>query len=75
MVVGVRVSELAAWWYPRINDEYRALDGHIGFYASRVDVCRVAGVPVVPQPGAFYAGWITPELKGPFKGGPGSNGW
>jgi hypothetical protein len=29
----------------------------------------------VPQPGDFYGGWITPELVGPFKGGPGTRGW
>ncbi|WP_139237675.1 hypothetical protein [Variovorax sp. OV329] len=27
------------------------------------------------SPGRFYAGWITPELVGPFKGKPGSAGW
>ena len=30
---------------------------------------------VVPQPGGFYGGWITAELVGPFKGGPGTLGW
>ena len=28
-----------------------------------------------PQPGPFYAGWITDEIEGPFKGEPGSEGW
>jgi hypothetical protein len=32
-------------------------------------------MPVTPQPGGFYGGWVTPELMGPFKGGPGSSGW
>ena len=30
---------------------------------------------VQPQEGDFYGGWITSNLKGPFKGGPGSWGW
>ena len=29
----------------------------------------------VPQAGDFYGGWITPEVTGPFKGGPGTRGW
>lgn len=37
--------------------------------------CLVDGERVQPQPGRFYAGWITPELVGPFKGEPGSGGW
>ncbi|MEJ2502553.1 MAG: hypothetical protein P8177_04420, partial [Gemmatimonadota bacterium] len=28
-----------------------------------------------PQPGGFYGGWVTPDLAGPIKGGPGSSGW
>ena len=28
-----------------------------------------------PQPGGFYGGWVTSDLAGPFKGGPGSMGW
>ena len=28
-----------------------------------------------PQPGAFYGGWITSDVVGPFKGGPGTMGW
>jgi len=30
---------------------------------------------VTPQPGAYYGGWITEEIEGPFKGEPGSEGW
>lgn len=25
--------------------------------------------------GLYYGGWVTPELTGPFKGAPGSEGW
>ena len=27
---------------------------------------------VTPQPGRYYGGWVTHEIKGPFKGEPGS---
>ncbi|MEO8739102.1 MAG: hypothetical protein ABI537_05295 [Casimicrobiaceae bacterium] len=37
--------------------------------------CRVDGAAARPQPGGFYGGWVTPELVGPFKGEPGSQGW
>ena len=30
---------------------------------------------VEPQPGGFYAGWITSRVVGPFKGAPGTWGW
>ena len=37
--------------------------------------CFVDGERVRPQAGGFYAGWITSELVGPFKGDPGTSGW
>ena len=30
---------------------------------------------VTPQPGGCYGGWITADVVGPFKGGPGTWGW
>jgi hypothetical protein len=27
------------------------------------------------QEGDFYGGWITSDIEGPFKGGPGTRGW
>lgn len=32
---------------------------------------RCAGERVEPQPGGFYGGWVTHDVVGPFKGGPG----
>ena len=66
--------ERVAWSYPRPLAPYEALAGHFGFYPQALD-CQVDGVRVQPQPGGFYAGWITPEVVGPFKGGSGSGGW
>ncbi len=64
-----------AWSYERPAGAYAALAGHLAFYASRVDECWVDGERVIPQPGDFYGGWITADLRGPFKGAPGTRGW
>lgn len=73
--VGERVSSAAAWSYAAPADAYRALADHLCFYAGRVDECFVDEMRVQPQPGDFYGGWITADLVGPFKGGPGTLGW
>lgn len=69
------VGENAAWSYPDPTPAYAAIADDLSFYAHKVDVCSVAGVDVLAQEGTFYGGWITPNLKGPFKGGPGTMGW
>ena len=51
------------------------LRDHVAFYAAAMDARLVDGEQVVPQPGGFYGGWITSQVAGPFKGGPGSAGW
>ena len=68
-------SKDVAWSYPQPAAGYEALRDHLAFYASRVDECRVDGERVQPQAGDFYGGWITSDLVGPFKGGPGSAYW
>ncbi len=73
--VGEVLVASCAWWYPEPSAPYEALRDHVAFYAAPLDECTVDGVQVVPQPGGFYGGWITPELVGPFKGVPGSYGW
>lgn len=69
-----RRLERVAWSYPAPRSGFAAIREHVAFYASRLD-CFVAGEPVRPQPGAFYGGWITAEVVGPFKGEPGTSGW
>lgn len=64
-----------AWSYEHPTGSYAALAGYLAFYASRVDECWVDDEQVVPQPGDFYGGWITADLRGPFKGLPGTRGW
>ncbi len=75
LVLGDRRSPAAAWSYDRPAPRYADLAGAVAFYASRVDECRVGDWVVSPQAGDFYGGWITPNLDGPFKGGPGTRGW
>ena len=75
VVVGDAVAAKAAFTYRGPTPRFGPIDGYLAFYASRVDRCLVGGTEVEPQPGDFYAGWITPELEGPFKGGPGTMGW
>ena len=69
------VIEDAAWSYPAPTPAFESLRDHIAFYAAPLDRCMVDDLPVVPQDGGFYGGWITPDLAGPFKGGPGSRFW
>ena len=40
-----------------------------------MDACYVGDELATPQAGDFYGGWITPEITGPFKGEPGTEGW
>jgi uncharacterized protein (DUF427 family) len=72
---GERVEADAAWSYPRPTAGYEMIRDHLAFYAGRMDACYVDEELVTPQPGGFYGGWITSEITGPFKGGPGTRGW
>ena len=57
------------------SPRYAALRDHVAFYPSRMDACWLDDELVQAQAGDFYGGWITAELRGPFKGGPGTAGW
>jgi uncharacterized protein (DUF427 family) len=72
---GTRRIEDVAWTYPRPWAGYASVGGHYCFYPSRVDACFVDGERVQAQEGDFYGGWITSEVRGPFKGGAGTRGW
>ena len=74
VALGGQVVERAAWSYPDPFEEFADLAGYVSFYPARF-ACTVGGAAVQPQPGRFYGGWVTPELVGPFKGEPGSEGW
>jgi len=74
LVDGPRRLARVAWSYPKPLAGAEAIADCVAFYCHALE-CTVAGQPVEPQPGGFYGGWITPELVGPFKGEPGSEGW
>ncbi|WP_435972410.1 DUF427 domain-containing protein [Streptomyces sp. Qhu_M48] len=74
LVVGSSVVVAGAWSYERPLGAYEAIRGHMAFYPGKA-LCSVDGVDVEGQEGDFYGGWITGEITGPFKGGPGSWGW
>ena len=75
VVVDGEVLSRVGWSYPAPTPNFDCLRDHIAFYAAPFDSCMVDGQIVLPQPGGFYGGWITADLAGPFKGGPGSMGW
>ena len=70
-----RVAPDAAWGYPDPSPAFAAIRDHVAVYAGVMDACFVDDERVVPQEGGFYGGWITSELVGPFKGGPGTLFW
>ena len=75
LVVDGRVSERAAWTYREPVEAFSDLRDHWSFYPGRVDRCTLGEWDVLAQEGDFYGGWRTPNLVGPFKGGPGTRGW
>jgi len=75
VVAGERIVPKVAWSYPDPTPAFTPLRGYLAFYASPMDACYVDDELVTPQPGGFYGGWITSDIVGPFKGGPGTWGW
>ncbi len=63
-----------AWSYEQPRPRFDVIKDYIAFYSNRVS-CVLGGVPVTPQAGPFYGGWVTPEVVGPFKGEPGTGHW
>ena len=75
LVADDRVAEHAGWSYPLPAGAFAELKDHVAVYPSRVDEAWLGDERVQAQAGDFYGGWITKELVGPFKGGPGTRGW
>jgi uncharacterized protein (DUF427 family) len=72
---GSRPRDDAAWTYRSPLPGYEAITDYVSFYPGRVDEAWVDDERVQPQAGDFYGGWITSDVTGPFKGGPGTRGW
>ncbi|MHA7872467.1 MAG: DUF427 domain-containing protein [Hyphococcus sp.] len=79
LVAGNARAAHAAFAYPDPLDDlgmgYARIAGWYAFYAGRVDACYVGDEKATPQPGGLYAGWVTQDIKGPIKGGPGTEHW
>ncbi|MGQ4646826.1 DUF427 domain-containing protein [Lyngbya aestuarii] len=75
VIVGNKQAANAAWAYPDPTASFAPLKNYLAFYAHMMDACYVNGELVEPQPGNFYGGWVTKDILGPFKGGPGTWGW
>ncbi|MEM1433963.1 MAG: DUF427 domain-containing protein [Pseudomonadota bacterium] len=63
-----------AWAYNEVYPEFAVLKGWFAFYPRAAD-CYIGEEKVGSQPGGYYGGWVSANLAGPIKGGPGSNGW
>ena len=70
-----RREESAAWVYEEPSQGFDAIRGWAAFYPQKMDACFVGEERARPQAGGFYAGWITDDVVGPFKGEPGTMGW
>jgi uncharacterized protein (DUF427 family) len=75
VVPGAAPLVAVGWWYPEPDPRYPELADRVALYAAPLDEITLDGERVEPQPGGFYGGWVTAEIVGPFKGGPGSRGW
>jgi len=73
--VGEKISTNAAWSYHNPSPGYESIKDYVAFYPGRVDACYIDGERVHAQESDFYGGWITSDIEGPFKGGPGTSGW
>lgn len=74
VTAGGHTVERSAWTYLSPAAGFGAITGYFSFYPSAFE-CSVDGEVVKAQPGGFYGGWVTAEVVGPFKGGPGTWGW
>ncbi len=75
IIVGDKVLPNGAWYYRQPTKGYEGLTNYIAIYPSQMDACYVNDEQVQAQQGDFYGGWITDDIVGPFKGGPGTWGW
>lgn len=75
VIVGETTAKRAAWAYDNPTERFAPLAGYLAFYAGLIDEAWVGDMKVIPQPGDFYGGWVTPNLEGQIKGAPGTRHW
>lgn len=73
--VGEQRQSNAVFAYPDPLEGFEPITEYLAFYPGKIDAGYVDGERVRSQPGHFYAGWITSEIIGPFKGEPGTEAW
>ncbi len=64
----------AGWRYAQMFADFSSLYLWPSFYPGKLK-CSIDGEIVQPQPGGYYGGWVTSNIRGPIKGVPGSQGW
>lgn len=69
-----RKRQPVAWCYRETFPEFATIAGWYAFYPNRTR-CYVGDEQATAQPGGYYGGWVTRNLTGPIKGGPGSEHW
>ncbi len=75
LTTGGKTATRAAWAYDKPTARFAALSGYVAFYAGLMEEVWVGDLRVIPQPGSFYGGWVTPNLDGQIKGAPGTQHW
>lgn len=75
VTLGGLVAPRAGWSYPNPTKGFLPIAGCLAFYATSMDACFVGEHRVIPQPGNFYGGWVTDNLRGQIKGSPGTEHW
>jgi len=75
VTVGTKTAKMTCWSYPTPADDQKVIKNMFAFYINRGLDAYVDGAKAKPQEGDFYGGWITPDVVGPFKGGPGTRFW
>ena len=72
---GAVTARRAAWSYDQPTERFAPLARYVAFYPGLMEACFVGQDRVIPQPGDFYGGWVTPNLDGIPKGAPGTEHW
>ncbi|MEB3232194.1 MAG: DUF427 domain-containing protein [Leptolyngbyaceae bacterium] len=75
VVVNDKKATHAAWRFFEPTPGFVEMTSYYCFVGRQMDACYVDGELATPQAGNYYGGWITKDLAGPFKGGPGTMGW
>ncbi|ORY22024.1 hypothetical protein BCR39DRAFT_474151 [Naematelia encephala] len=81
---GGKTIQNRIWSYARPTPGFTPIKDYVSFYAStgmdKTEAggewrCFVDDERVGVQEGDFYGGWVTSNIKGKMKGGPGTWGW